>query len=369
MKTRILLAFVIFAVAFPNKGFAQQNSVTFSNNLSEYRIIQYASVKGYSPKSIMNLDNNGELLIACRKGKTVNQLNETGLSILKSQLRLLELYNLISVNDQIVQTTVPILGTAEIKRIREISKNAGAVLLKVIQPDIERLLDILKTLRRERNTYSILFAYILDGIIWSDFESEKLVHPIEINVDNPFWSGEVWAYYPKRDFSCGTNNHVAGSSTFIVNWSQTANKFLRQFYEELSNYNDQFRRSVDKGYMDDPEILNAFAPFRIFDKDGHLTIPVIEANDDNELYQISRKISKKVAERIPSLISLKSITEEFAFRDIQQALVITYHEIMWDLMDEIENQGLISKPVAFTDPENARQEHLSDLMIVVKNKD
>jgi hypothetical protein len=57
-------------------------------------------------------------------------------------------------------------------------------------------------MKRERNTYSILFAFIVDGLVWGRFEERELVNKKEITADKPFWDGEVWAFSPPRKFSC-----------------------------------------------------------------------------------------------------------------------------------------------------------------------
>ena len=43
-----------------------------------------------------------------------------------------------------------------------------------------------------------------------------------------------------------------------------------------------------------------------------------------------------------------------------------YHELMWDLMDHMESNGVIKKPIVFSEPEKAKQSDIADLVFIVR---
>jgi len=47
---------------------------------------------------------------------------------------------------------------------------------------------------------------------------------------------------------------------------------------------------------------------------------------------------------------------------------ISYHELMWDLLDDLEKQGIIRKPIAFADPKKAQAKDIADLVFIVRGK-
>jgi len=333
----------------------------------DYRIIQYITQDGRSPHSVMNMDNNGEILLACNEGKTRDQLNDAGFSFSESQIALMEMMRLLEEKDDLLSTVIPFLDGDKTGKIRAHNKSVVPRLADYIRQDVAQLSGVLESMTRKNNIYSILFSYILDGMVWDMFEEKNLVKKMEITAKAPFWSGEVWAIYPARAFECGTNSITDKGVSFKVNWSEKTIPKMIPFVADWKNQLQMFNDYLEKGRVVNEEAKKVFAPFNLYDKDGYFTIPVIEEKEDNELYRISCAISEKVAERVPKILDLSGLTEKYGFRDNGQAMVIVYHEMMWDLMDYFEEEGLVGKPVAFASPEKVEQKDIADLVFIVRS--
>jgi hypothetical protein len=347
--------------------FAQEAINDEPIQLSDYRIVQYISSKGYSPISITRLDNNGDILLACRYEKTKEQLLEMGINITDSQLRLLEIYRLLSKKDNVFKTAIPILDTEQTSKIRKYSKDVSKNLIQIIRSDVIELVDNLEKIGREKNAYSILFAYIFDGMSWSEFYNKGLVQSTNIDIDHPFWAGEVYAFYPDRSFTSGTNTWSEGPFALKINWSRFANPYLSPFYKEIKNIDDtMFRQILESGFIEDESVREAFDPFGIIDEKGSFSIPIIDESEDNKIYLIARKIATEMTDNTLKLVSFDNLKNEFDFRDINQAIIIFYHELIWDLMDSLEEQGIVKKPVAFTNDESVTTMDIADLMFIVR---
>ena len=89
---------------------------------------------------------------------------------------------------------------------------------------------------------------------------------------------------------------------------------------------------------------------------------------ENPLYNLCLRIATKTTELVVETMDLDEITERFDFRDKKQTMVIIYHELMWDMLDDLEKQGIIQKPIAFSDPENAEAKDIADLVFIVRRK-
>jgi hypothetical protein len=358
--------FCVAVLAIPIR--AQQADDEAPTKLEDYRVVQYVNLSGASPKSIMGYDNNGDVLMSCRSGKTREQLEQMGVPVTDSQVKLLEVYSLLSVKDGILTTSIPILGPDQTRRIRLYAKESAGEMITHVRTDVVEFLGMLTELGRERNAYSMLFAYVFDSMAWSNFEAAGLVQPTEIDIRHPFWSGEVYAFYPRRSFSCGTNTHTRGSVALKVNWSQSSRPVLKLFYGALMELDDStFREFMEKGQIEDDAVKETFAPFGMLDDTGRLTIPVIDETEDDALYRVSSRISGKMAEQTPALLSFRDLKKEFGFRDVQQTVVIIFHELIWELMEVLEAEGLVRKPVAFSHPEEATPKNAADLMFVVRS--
>jgi len=338
--------------------------------LDDYRIVQFISSPGRYPINVMRLDNNGDVLLACREGKTKKQLEEMNIPVNDSQIHLLEVYDLLSVEDDVLKTSIPVLDREQIGAIRSNTKTAAVKLADAVKDDVTRIVNLLVASGRQNNAYSILFAYIVDGMIWSDFRNMDLSVPREINAEHPFWAGAVWAFYPPREYSCGTNTWTKGRFLFVMNWTGSANDRLGVFYRAMRELDDDaFIHFMKEGYTRDAPVIEAFAPFGIFDESGKLLIPTIVQNENNELHRMSRGISKKIAENTQRLLDLKKLQVDYGFRDIRETVVVVYHELMWDLMDEFVARDIIEKPVLFADPENAALTSIADIMFVVHREE
>ncbi len=203
---------------------------------------------------------------------------------------------------------------------------------------------------------------------WSEFELKGLVQSTKIDVDHPFWAGEVYAFYPDRSFTSGTNTWYGDSSEIKINWSRAANPFLSPFYKVIKEIDNKiFRQILKSGFIEDESLREVFAPFGITDSTGRISIPIIDESENNRIYTIGKKIAKRTTDSTLKLISFEKVKNEFDFRDIYQTIVVFNHELIWDLMDLLVDQGIVKKPVAFTDDESVVTKDVADLMFIVRS--
>jgi len=292
-----------------------------------------------------------------------------GIDFTASQIRLLKDWRLLREENEILKTAFPILNEDKTKKLRSFTKKIASNLAQQLQSDIISLIDELETLQRKNNIYSILFSYVIDGLVWDHFHEKGKIKKREITVEEPFWSGEIWAVYPPRDFFCGTNVISDKGVSLKINWSEKAIKKMIPFVADWNNLEKMFNDFVEKGKIEDENAKKVFEPFNLFDSSGQFTIPIIEEKEGNNLYEICFLISKEIADQVPKLINLSEVKKDFDFRDEEQTLVIVYHELMGDLLDYFEEQNLIQKPIAFTNPEKAKSKDIADLVFFVKRNE
>ncbi len=338
-------------------------------SLDKYDISQYISTTGASPQNIINLDNNGDIILACISGKTIDQIKSMEIDFTASQIRLLKDWRLLKEENKILKTTFPILNADKTKKLRNHPKKISSYLGENLQDDIIHLTKELKSLQREKNIYSILFSYVIDGLVWDRFIEKEILKEREITVEEPFWSGVIWAVYPPRDFSCGTNSISDQGVSLNVNWSEKTIKKMIPFVADWKNLGKMFDDFLQKGKVEDENAKKVFSPFNLFNSSGQFTIPIIEEKKGNTLYEICFLISEKIAKEVPKLLNLSELKEAFDFRNEEQTLVIVYHELMWDLLNYFEEQNLIQKPIAFANPEKAESKDIADLVFFVKRNE
>jgi hypothetical protein len=365
MKSNVFLLTIILFAACSQQAETEKQAF-YKPSIAEYRTIQYASVKGYGPKAVMLMDNNGDILLACRKGATRDDLDSIGIPWTYSQLVLLESFRLLQRKGDFYTTTIPILDAEATGALRSEMLELAREITPAIQEETAELVHLLSNLGYNRNAFSIVFAYLLDGKVWNAFGEHDLLPGVTIDKDHPIWAGEVWSVYPKRDFSCGTNIFRRGEVAFVANWSAGILPKLKRLWKNEEHFNLMLEQIGGPDQVTSEAVLETYAPYGIFDNLGRLTIPVIEQNEENQIYHLSRRIAEILVEEILDRLDIDALQARYGFNNAGQTIIVSYHELMWDLTDALVNLGIIDLPIAFTEPEAATETDLTDLIYILK---
>ena len=348
-------------------------NITFlcqDNSFKNFKNVQsncYCNTTESTPDAILKMDNNWELVNSLTAPKTLSQLESSGVRYSESQIKLLLNWHLISKSkDDTYKIEIPVFDSIRTSVLRQYSLRLSKELTELIKDNVINLKKALKKINREPNTYSILFSYVLDGLVWDNLEADSLLPDYEITIKKPFWAGEYWLMYPKRKFSCGTNSISDKGYSIKVNWSEKAIPYMKPFVTRWDLLEKILNDLITKNKVEDKEAIEVFGQFNIFNSNGNFTVPEIEENKSNDLSNISRDISGIINTFLTSKVDTGYLINEFALKDRKQAVIILYHEIMWDMLDIMESDGLITKPAVFTDPEKSEASDVSDLVIITK---
>ncbi len=364
-SANVLWAMAFAAMLVPTyEALGQQTAA--SPRFKEYEFNQYITSTALAPSNILRLDSNGDIALAARTETTRARLKTLGIPFSESQIALLKTFRLLEEKEDTLRTSFPILGPKETQQLRQQVAAIAPALARRLEPQVRELQNELSRTGRERNAYSIIFSYVLDGLVWDEFAKRQMVHRREITVESPLWSGEVWALYPPRVFSAGTNSMCDQGVCLKVTWTKDAIPQMLPFVADIPRLErmlDDYRKG---GIVKDERTRQVFGPFDLFDESGRLTIPVIDEKMSNDLYRSASAIAVGVATQVAVLLNLGGLAHEFEFSDNEQALVIAYHELMWDVMDQLEQRGLATKPTAFAAPKRAKPADIAALVFVVR---
>lgn len=327
----------------------------------------YCMATGSTPDNIVQMDNNEQLLRALARPQTLAQLKESGLAFNQSQIRLLLDWQLLKKKEGVYRTTFPILDAQKTGALRQRMRQFAVAASDQLSDRIAALKGILAKQGRERTAYTIFFSYVLDNLVWDQWESEKILKPLQNSVERPFWSGTFWANTPKREFFCGTNSIEDKGYSLKVNWAPQAIPLMRPFVADWKNQTKMFDEFVSQGKVTDPSAMTAFAPFGIFDAGGCPTVQTIMENPDDPLYECCLDLAKTISSRVLEDVKKGNLKDLVGCEDEESALVIAYHEWMWEFLEVCENRGLLEKPLAFAHPEKATAADIGDLVFLVKS--
>lgn len=310
-----------------------------SQNFSDYELHLYGTGIGDSPQRIVFLGNNKELLGACILPKTGEQLNQLGITVTDKQVKLLQDWRLLKVQDGVMQTAVTILSKEKTHQLREHTRAIAPSMIDTTREDFNNFLQALSE-KYTPQTYVLFFSYILDSLVWDYFIGKGLVKSWEVKDKKASWIGVLWGYYLQRPFSLGTNtyNQKAGEVISYTVWTRDLIPKLEPLFKNPKN------------------ILKIAEEYKV---------PLIQEQPGNPIYDNSLKLSQKLAEEVLKNLDLDALIKEYNFKDAEEALVVTYHELLWDIMEEMENRKLLTKPEVIANPKQAKEPDISGLIFLV----
>jgi hypothetical protein len=333
------------------------------NNWKNWEDICYCTMNNsYHPSSIVSADNNLQLLLALKNGLTLKQLDSLKLPYIKSQLLLLESQHLLNKADGIYKTVIPILYSEQTAHLRKQSLFVARGIYPEIKKECCDLVAKLSEQNRSSNAYSILFSYVLDGLIWKRFEKEGIVKKWDTT---GIWSGNYWFLTPKRPVDCGGTN-IWSNENFMFKWNWS---YAENVTDGLWKKNLEMLFPLAQGNtVPNKEIIDEFSALGFFDKDLHLTIPVINEKENNTLYLLSINIIDKLFPAFMAKTDIEAFKTSYKFNDNSETVIVFYHEVMFDLMDLLLEKQVIQMPTAFQHSEKATLKDAADLCFIVISK-
>lgn len=332
-------------------------------DLRNWELICYCSGRLKGPDEIVREDNNGRILFAARQGTTRTRLKGEGIPFTESQIELLKDWRLLAEQRDQLKTQMPVLGPGEMTRLRALLHAQAVELGRTLQPDFRKLVTVLTQRGYANNAYSIVFSYLLDNLVWDDFDQRHLLPSMEITADKPFWSGTLWAIYPRRD-APGTNSKSHGGWDLYVMWTRSVQPLLAPL-NDSSLVESLLNDFETRGSVSDPATRSPLMALGILTAGGKPAVPIIREVADDSIYSESRAISRKVSDAMLRVSQSSGISGMIGTNDSGVALTIAYHEFMWELLDYLEQTGVIFPPAILSAKMQSDPREIHDLVFVV----
>ena len=138
--------------------------------------------------------------------------------------------------------------------------------------------------------------------------------------------------------------------------------FFRQYgaSKALENLTTDF-------YIKEPSVKKELEAVNVVSANGKLLVPVIEEKNSNYIYSQSLKIVNKAADKMLET-SFNPLLKELNFRSLSQTIIISYHEIMWDMLAMLVEKKIISMPKIHVDP-HATEKDVAAIVFFVRKKE
>lgn len=351
MNKLIIPFLVLSAVLLPQMCLGQETDSIIGRPYKSFDTTAFCSYQGFHPSQYIT-DNNWDILCAFIEPGKIVKLDSLGISYNKSQLRLLEVGDLLSYENGVYSTIMPIFDKTETQTIRLQSKEFADSVFTIIEPELRQLITYFDKAGYAKQTYSLIFSYLLDTYIWDD---ERLPSQ-ESCEDHGTWTGAYWALYnPRAQVKIGTN----GFGPIHQNWTENLGYWLK------SNKLIAFAEEVNKtqGYpIKNKEVINSIEGWGLTDHNGKILIPIMRVGNNDKIDVLCKSITTQLSKAVKSYCHSWSAEHNIATEKVGQ--IIFYHEVMWDLLDILESKGMISMPPILKG-EEVGKEHFGEICFIV----
>lgn len=290
----------------------------------------YCSYKKYNPRDILEEGNNFEIVLSLEKPQSCEDLNAAGISCDIKQLKSLERNGLISKNpDGTWESAIGIFDEAQTSALRGFSKSLSGTIYSSLKKDFSSFVNMLKENGWEDNAYSICFSYILDDKMW-----DHIIAPSEMESHHS-WKGCIWYLYGKRSGTVpGTNQIGAFSQT----WEESIQS--RIDYTLLIDVANSLSFKGNPTVSGD--VRKRAESAGLCDSEGKPSFPVIHEKEQKELVSLADAIGKGIADEMKLHINECNLLSSIKGNGVAE--VILSHELIWDIMDQLETDGIIKCP-------------------------
>ncbi len=291
-------------------------------DLARWGLHAFALGARRTPHGVVAMDDNGPLLYHARRGVTREGLAERGITPSTSQLALLQAFDLIAVDGDLITTSFPVVEPALLSHLRPKIYDLAVSLVPAISDDISSIASALAERGHVGHDYAVVFGHALDGLLWDRLTAAGLAPTTELSVERPFWNGVFWAIYPARPASAGVNELPGTSGTLVMVWTPATFAAL----DELS------RSAAVQAMLAEPS--------------RQTTIPVVATDDNDLIHRKSQGIATTIADAFTPGGQAQELLDAIPDADRQQSVVIVAHELIWDIMEALTTAGRLEPPAA-----------------------
>jgi hypothetical protein len=312
-------------------------------DLAQWELICLCTASLFTPHPIVALGNNGEILYQARSGLTRAELKGRGVACSDRQLKVLEACGLVELQGDQVRTSIPVLGPADMLKLRGALKRQVRDQGPPVKAGIQELIDLLSRQGYADQAYAIVFSYLLDGKVWDRFKAQGLMPAMAITPEHPFWDGTFYAVYPVRAHAPGTNVTSKGAWSVAMTWTKPVLDA-----SDAVGFSGSLDPLVEalaaKGDLAASPAAGGMRAQGLLDPNSRIAIPVIRERDDDPIYAKTQAIATLIAKDVLATLRAPHFMDMVKTNDPGKALVITYHEYLWEILNYLDEEKVLQAP-------------------------
>lgn len=311
----------------------------------------------------LNDPHNNSILKACLNGVERSKLEKLNIKDLDERLEKLQTGNLVVRQEQTYRTAFPVvLGPERAQLQRIVEHTAQAILptanniMKIIRPHIKGHQEML---------YHVMWSIIMDGpAAWYTLEHE-LKHQLDKQALS--LADTTWLIYPAHQYRAGTNSYANQTAKLYVAISVGPNLHVPPTVSRsLMRYKDQLMVSIAQNQpITDANAVRDLTQYGLIDEQGMPRFYIIDANSPTSQEYMTCSIN--FAREIMKNLQIQEVANLLGTSP-EKALVITYHEICYEVLKQLVEAGEL-KITSVTREPGGSNNRLFPLLSIVRNID
>ncbi len=301
-----------------------------------YFLFYCSSGHGRNLKELHNPANN-PILNACLTGATYKDLKGLGIEDLAGRLQTLKDGQIIEEVNGRYYMAFPVVLGAKRENLQKLVEHTSLQLL----PVTEKIMDTIEVQLNGRKEMlpHILWSIVMDGsVAWNAVKTklDERVKKGDTKIQNT-----PWIIYPKHPYMCGTN-YFGNPDSQVMLVSITSGYGATTIYKKIKQYQNQLIQSYNtRRPIENANARRTLARYGFVDDKGITKAYII--NIDSETARTYKKLSSEFGCEVIEHIDIEKIANQL---DVSpgQALVITYHEVCYEILKQLISKGLLEVP-------------------------
>jgi len=312
----------------------------------------------------LNDPNNNPILVACIEGSTEESLKALGIADLPQRLERLERGNLIQKADGRYTLAFPAVVGDKRTQLREYAEQAAQKLVPLGEETIAQIRPHLAG--RDQMLYHVLWSVVMDGgPAWDAARAEmnKKIKAGDTSTEN-----KAWLLYPLHPFCAGTNSYNNSFGHLRITWSRNTPS-PNAIGGVIGQYASQLAEAIEQnGALASADARNALGKYGLIDEAGKVRLYTIQSNSDAAA--VYMKLGAEFGRQMMAYLDVNKVAEIVQVSP-GAAFVIAYHEICWQLLQDLAEKKALAVPriVAQAGTQASEAYQLVSLTITPRLKD
>ncbi len=280
--------------------------------------------------------NNG-VLNACLDGATLQELDALGISGARRRIGRLKHAGVVDKEGDEYRLAFPAIVGAKRTELQRIVEEAATTLLPAAKGMVAEVRPCLGG--REEMLYHVLWSLVMDG--------QDAWHAAETAMEGQVATGDTstqnigWLMYPEHPFAAGTNSYGLGPSRVAITHS-TSTPRPNDICQVIQNVNVFLRDAVRENKpVHDKWAIEKLEAYGLVDGAGNLQMYTIARGSEPD--QILSKLGAQFGQTVMAHLDVSALAGSLDV-DPGTAFVMAFHEVCWQLLQELAGEGSLDVP-------------------------